>query len=621
MIKFIKYLLIIGSLTALLIVTTNSLYQLAKDRHKLLPKIGIMAESLMKWRVNTSEVSTKQIPPIEIKNLKLDGNEHNLGKWSAPFDWPVIGLQLTLLPDGSVMSFGSYSVIEKENKDIRANKKITLSDGRIIERDAGDFQWHHHEVQGGTDFDIWYPNKGVGDNSHKTFIKPIFLDAFCAVVRVFDEDTVFILGGNPELKKNGADFQKATTFYKLSTQEFLKGKDLNHARWYGSIVRTKEDEFIMVGGMDTNPNSILNDQPSVIPEILEKNDNGDYSWRELHVAKSTNLFGNDNEEWNYPRAYLASNGDVFGISYNKMWRMDNDNNYSISQVGEIPLAREGISQILNDKSKFNKIEKEQAIKLLSISSSVGAKNNTVLIGKDKLIVLGGLQYGDSFAASNHVNSIDFSDIKNPKIESLKSMNYARADSNTTILPTGELFVNGGYSYQNDLLYSVFVPEIYNPTTNRWKELANGGHFRRGYHAASLLLPDGSILISGGDVWNSEIFYPPYLFEEDNNGRSIPAKRPEIKEVEKIIKKRQKIEMVVDDNKNIDKISLISTGSKTHAQGSEPKITFLKFEKLNNNKISFEIPENKNFIQNGSYLIFIVNNKNIPSKGKIIVLKS
>ena len=42
-----------------------------KKKFQLLPKIGIMTESLMKWRVNTSEVSTKQIPPIEIKNLKI----------------------------------------------------------------------------------------------------------------------------------------------------------------------------------------------------------------------------------------------------------------------------------------------------------------------------------------------------------------------------------------------------------------------------------------------------------------------------------------------------------------------------------------------------------------------
>ena len=27
-----------------------------------------------------------------------------------------------------------------------------------------------------------------------------------------------------------------------------------------------------------------------------------------------------------------------------------------------------------------------------------------------------------------------------------------------------------------------------------------------------LLQNGTILVGGGDVWNAEIFYPPYLFE-------------------------------------------------------------------------------------------------------------
>ena len=33
--------------------------------------------------------------------------------------------------------------------------------------------------------------------------------------RVFDDDTVFILGGNKEPKENSTDTQKSTTFYKV----------------------------------------------------------------------------------------------------------------------------------------------------------------------------------------------------------------------------------------------------------------------------------------------------------------------------------------------------------------------------------------------------------------------
>ena len=71
--------------------------------------------------------------------------------------------------------------------------------------------------------------------------------------------------------------------------------------------------------------------------------------------------------------------------------------------------------------------------------------------------------------------------------------------------------------------------------------------------------------------------------------------------------------------NINKISLISTGAVTHAQASELKYLSLNFKKLSKNKISVSIPEDKNVIQNGTYLIFALNNKGVPSIGKIVML--
>ena len=56
----------------------------------------------------------------------------------------------------------------------------------------------------------------------------------------------------------------------------------------------------------------------------------------------------------------------------------------------------------------------------------------------------------------------------------------------------------------------FSPEIYN-VDNQTTRILSEAYFRRNYHSTSILLPNGTILVSGGDVWNAEIFYPPYLF--------------------------------------------------------------------------------------------------------------
>lgn len=629
--KYIKYFYLTIFFILFLIVVFNSIYTLLEKRHKLLTQFGFTVDHThFKRKYNdTDTVSLRQVPPILFKDLKLTGNEDEIGLWSAPFDWPVNGIHSILLPNEKVLTFGSYSIIDKENKDIRQNKKLVLSDGRTIERDGGDIQWHLHDVLAGSDFDIWDPAKGVldDDNAHKTIIKPINLDAFCSIVRVIDENEVFLLGGNVEItkdKNNQADYQRNSTIFNISKQEFFDGHKLEYPRWYGSIVRTPDDNFVMLGGEDVYPKG--DKLASHIPEIFQKKSDGSYAWKTLNNAASEKFFGRENNAYFYPRAFLTSKGDIFGISYNRMWVMPREDNYdSVRAVGEIELAEDpGIKQnsIIDEAIDHSNHKLENTkLKILSMSSPVGYRNNSAMIDKDKVVILGGIQDGDNFSASNKVKLVDFSNIEDIKISNLKSMNYARQNSNTTLLPTGELFVNGGASTIDDYSYSVLSPEIYNFQTNQWS-IMEQQHFRRNYHAASLLLPDGSILITGGDVWNAEIFYPPYLFTKDKNGEITLAERPKIKKIKRIINQsdRDGFRISVENNQNIKKISLLSTGSKTHGQASEAKIVFLDFEVSDNSEIKVKIPKNKSFIQNGTYMIFVINNRDVPSRGMVITLK-
>ena len=98
--------------------------------------------------------------------------------------------------------------------------------------------------------------------------------------------------------------------------------------------------------------------------------------------------------------------------------------------------------------------------------------------------------------------------------------------------------------------------------------------------------------------------------------TILAKRPEILNLDKNIN-RGKLIIKTSSSENINKVTLISTGSTTHAQGSESKFRTLQFSKLKNNQLSIEIPENSNEIQNGTYMLFVVNNSGVPSQGKIV----
>jgi hypothetical protein len=599
-------------LSLFFVVVISSLVNLYEKRSIILSKLGYGGgehHNEKRFLINPLKQSERQIPPLDIKDLKINNDSDVVGQWSAPIDWNVTAIHSILLPDETVMTFGSYGIDKKESdKDIRSNKKITITDGRELERDSGSHQWMGHDVNSGIDFDIWDPKKGVGDNSHILFKQPVVMDAFCSVVRVLDNNRVFILGGNKNQDTNLPDTQNQTMIYDVLNKKFSLSNNLNFKRWYASVVITGDEKMFIFGGED-----VTNKKLSTIPEMIDLK-NIDQGWQVLEQADSNDLFGNkDGDEWNYPRTFLSSDGNIVGISYNKTWVMDVNNNYRVMKTGEIPLVKSGISKVLEHSNPNFDDHKKDNLKLLTIGSAVGYTNSVVMIEKDKILVFGGRQQGEEYSPSNKVFLIDFSDSFKPQIKELKSMNFARSNGNATIMPDGNIFLNGGHSY-TDLEFSVFTPEIYNPNTQTTKEMSNS-YFRRNYHASSLLLPDGRILTAGGDVWNAEIFYPPYLFTKNINDKTVLAKRPQIVNLDKDIKRGEKVEIEV--NGEISKVSLISTGSTTHAQGSESKFRNINFTKVSNDKIEIKLDNNSNNLQNGTYLLFVLNSKGTPSEGKIV----
>ena len=598
-------------LSLFFVVVISSLVNLYEKRVKILSTLGYVGEhhNEKRFLINPLKQSERQIPPLDILDLKINNYSDVVGQWSAPIDWNVTAIHSILLPDETVMTFGSYGIDKKESdKDIRSNKKITITDGRELERDSGSHQWRGHDVNSGIDFDIWDPKKGVGDNSHILFKQPVVMDAVCSVVRVLDNNRVFILGGNKNPDTNLPDTQNQTMIYDVLNKKFSLSNNLNFKRWYASVVITGDEKMFIFGGED-----VTNEKLSTIPEMIDLK-NIDQGWQVLEQADSNDLFGNkDADEWNYPRTFLSSDGNIVGISYNKTWVMDVNNNYRVMKTGEIPLVKSGISKVLEHSNPNFDDHKKDNLKLLTIGSAVGSTNSVVMIEKDKILVFGGRQQGEEYSPSNKVFLIDFSDSFKPQIKELKSMNFARSNGNATIMPDGNIFLNGGHSY-TDLEFSVFTPEIYNPNAQTTKEMSNS-YFRRNYHASSLLLPDGRILTAGGDVWNAEIFYPPYLFAKNINDKTVLAKRPQIVNLDKDIKRGEKVEIEV--NGEISKVSLISTGSTTHAQGSESKFRNINFTKVSNDKIEIKLDNNSNNLQNGTYLLFVLNSKGTPSEGKIV----
>ena len=131
---------------------------------------------------------------------------------------------------------------------------------------------------------------------------------------------------------------------------------------------------------------------------------------------------------------------------------------------------------------------------------------------------GKIIYAGGAYTTNTAETIDLN-AATPVWRSTGSMANARRHLNLTVLPTGEVLATGGVggTLFNDTNKGVHAAELWDPGSGQWTTLASSA-ITRGYHATSLLLPDGRVIHSGGGDGagapqqnNAEIFSPPYLF--------------------------------------------------------------------------------------------------------------
>lgn len=95
-----------------------------------------------------------------------------------------------------------------------------------------------------------------------------------------------------------------------------------------------------------------------------------------------------------------------------------------------------------------------------------------------------------------------------------NMFNARARPDATLLPDATVFVHGGKldtTSEFSTAQPVLEAELFNEVFATWRRVASAT-VRRGYHSTGALLPDGRVLVGGGEQreMDYEIYEPPYL---------------------------------------------------------------------------------------------------------------
>jgi len=195
------------------------------------------------------------------------------------------------------------------------------------------------------------------------------------------------------------------------------------------------------------------------------------------------------------------------------------------------------------------------------------------------------------------------------------MHHARFHVNAVVLPDRTVLISGGNGTNEDVPTAVLESEIYHPDTNTWS-LAAKAQVARMYHSIALLLPDGRVLAAGSnpdrrdDELRLEIFHPPYLFK---------GPRPFIETAPVEILYGSTITIHTPQAQDIKWVELIRPMATTHSCEPGQRIIDMPFKSGDFCHIRAEVPREQNIAPPGWYMLFVVNRDGVPSVAKWVHL--
>jgi hypothetical protein len=224
-----------------------------------------------------------------------------------------------------------------------------------------------------------------------------------------------------------------------------------------------------------------------------------------------------------------------------------------------------------------------------------------------------------------VDSAEWIDLNEPSPawRTTNPMNHARHHAAATVLPDGTVLVTGGTSASgNGASEAVMEPEVWDPATGRWTALAPMT-VKRLYHSTGLLLADGRVFVGGGgqpnatgepDHFDAQFFSPPYLFNADGSA----AERPRIGDAPSQVEYGAQFFVSTPSPGAVGQVTLVKLGSMTHALNQSQRFSRLSFA-AGAGGLTVMAPANANLAPPGHYLLFLVGTNGAPSVARVVHL--
>ncbi len=381
-------------------------------------------------------------------------------------------------------------------------------------------------VAGNTSFRaaLWDPQAGT------ITTQPVGWDMFCNGMVVLPDGRPFVMGGTLQYDPFHGELRTST--YDPATNAFTDQQSMAHGRWYPTGTVLGDGRVMIFSGLNETGGT------NTSVEFYSAGS----GWSAAFSAPWTPPL--------YPRMHVLPNGSVF---------------YSGSTTGSSlfnPATHTWTTNIAF--TNYNGTRTYGSSVLLPLTP---ANNYT-----PKVLIMGG-----GSPSTNTSEIIDLS-APTPKWVYGPNMSQPRIEMNATILPNGRVLAVGGSLNDEDTTTASLKADIYDPGSNTFSP-AGAEVYARLYHSVSLLLPNATVWVAGGNPQRGtyephmEIYSPAYLFNADGT----LATRPTITSASSsVIGYGSAFQVQTPDAANISSVVLMRNGAVTHAFDMDQRYVGLSF---------------------------------------------
>ena len=399
-------------------------------------------------------------------------------------------------------------------------------------------------------------------------------DMFCNGMSILPDGRVFINGGNLQYDPFLGEPRNAV--FDPATGTFTDLEDMADGRWYPTVTTLGNGDVMTFSGLRATGGT------NNMVEIYTPGS----GWGSPAPAGWTPPL--------YPRMHLSTDGRVFYSGSGRGSRFFNPATMTWTSV--VATMNHGSSRTYGTSV------------LLPLMPADGYRPRVMI-------------FGGSNPATATTEIIDLA-APSPLWQFGPSMSQGRIQMNATILPNGRVLAVGGSVNDEQAASASLNADLYNPATNTFSS-AGANVYPRLYHSGSLLLPDATVMLVGGNPTRGsyeqhiEIYSPSYLF----NANGTPATRPTIDGVTPgTFGYGQVFQVAVANPSSIASVVLVRPGAQTHAFDMEQRLVGLSFS-AGSGVLNVTAPPHGNIAPPGYYMLFVLNTAGVPSVARFVQLSS